>query len=93
MYLSNNSAFKVGVRLIWSSQNQKFIGHSMTREELTTLCDVYLTLNPEFRQKQTSYILQTLWRDLTSQVSMDKFTNVVFHSAVEHLILIPTTFL
>ena len=56
------------MRLLWSSKTQEFIGHSMTHEELTTLCDVYQTLDPEFRQKQTSYVLQTLWRDLTSQV-------------------------
>ena len=40
----------------------------MTHEELSTLCDVYQTLAPDYRQKQTSYVLQTLWRDLTSDV-------------------------
>lgn len=58
----------VGMQLVWSSGSQRFSGHAMTHEELTTLCDVYQTLNSDFRQKQTSYILQTLWRDLTSEV-------------------------
>ena len=47
-------------------------------EELTTLCDVYQTLNPDFRQKQTSYILQTLWRDLTSEVCL--LTGMCLHA-------------
>ena len=60
---------QVGLRLVWSSRNQKFTGLCMTHNELSTLCDVYQTLSPNFRQKQTSYVLQTLWRDLTSDVS------------------------
>ena len=61
---------------MWSSRSQKFTGHSMTHEELSTLCDVYQTLSLDFRQKQTSYVLQTLWRDLTSEVR----TYVLYHS-------------
>ena len=56
------------MRLVWSSRSQKFTGHAMSHEQLTTLCDVYQTLSSDFRQKQTSYVLQTLWRDLTSEV-------------------------
>jgi len=54
------------MKLLWSSRSQKFIDHAMTDEELTTLCDVYRSLQSGFRQKRTSYVLQTLWRDLTS---------------------------
>ena len=50
---------QVGMKLLWSSRNQKFI-------ELTSLCDVYKTLSPDYGQRQTSYFLQTLWRDFTS---------------------------
>lgn len=46
---------------MWSSRNQKFIGHCMSHDELSSLCDVYKTIDPEFRQKKTSYVLQTLW--------------------------------
>ena len=59
---------QVGLRLIWSSRSQKFTGTCMNPDDLSTLCDVYQTLSPDFRQKQTSYTLQTLWRDLTSEV-------------------------
>lgn len=38
----------------------------MSYDEMASLCDVYTSLDPDFRQKQTSYVLQTLWRDLTS---------------------------
>ena len=46
--------------LMWSSRSQKFTGHSMTHEELSTLCDVYQNLSPDFRQKHTSYVTNSL---------------------------------
>jgi hypothetical protein len=57
---------QVGMKLLWSSRNQKFIGHAMTHDELASLSDVYVTLSPDYRKRQTNYVLQTLWRDLTS---------------------------
>ena len=54
------------MKLLWNSRNQKFVGHAMTCDEITTLCDVYQMLQPSFNEKRTSYVLQTLWRDLTS---------------------------
>ena len=38
----------------------------MTHDELASLTDVYTVLKPDYRQRQTSYVLQTVWRDLTS---------------------------
>ena len=52
---------------MWSSKSQKFIGHALSHHELSSLCDVYSSLSDDFCKKQTSYILQVLWRDLTSQ--------------------------
>ena len=57
---------QVGMKLLWSSRNQRFIGHAMTHDELLSLCDVYATLAPDYRKRQTNYVLQTLWRDFTS---------------------------
>ena len=54
------------MKLLWSSRSQKFIGHAMTHEELTTLGDIYRSPQTGFHQKRTSYVLQTLWRDSTS---------------------------
>lgn len=63
---------QVGLRQVWSSRNQQFSGLCMTHNELATLCDVYQTLSPDYRQSQTSYVLQTLWRDPTSDVIIIK---------------------
>ena len=51
---------------LWSSCDHKFIGHAMSHDEMSTLCDIYQMLHPDFGQKRTSYVLQTLLRDLTS---------------------------
>ena len=58
--------FKGWYEALWNSRNQKFVGHAMTHDEMIILCDVYRTLQPSFHQKRKSYVLQTLWRDLTS---------------------------
>ena len=55
------------MKLLWSSRNQKFIGHSMTHDELASMSDVYSVLSPDYRKRQTTYVLQVLWRDLTSE--------------------------
>ena len=67
----------VGAKLLWSSPSQKFIGHAMLHNELTSLCYVYSTLSPDYRKRQTTYVLQTLWRDLTSDFDVigPHFTN------------------
>ena len=39
---------QVGMKLLWSSRNQKFIGHAMSHDELLSLCDVYKTLSPDY---------------------------------------------
>ena len=33
---------------------------------IISLCDVYKTLSPNYRGRQISYFMQTLWRDFTS---------------------------
>ena len=50
------------MKLLWSSCNQKFSGHSMTHDELASMSDVYSVLSPDYRKRQTTYILQVLWR-------------------------------
>ena len=58
---------KVACQLMWNSRNNKLMGLAMTLKDLASLNDVYSLLqNPEAK-KQTSYILQFLWRDLTSE--------------------------
>ena len=56
---------KVISRLMWNSRNQQLIGLSMTHSDQSSLANIYQLLEEEHIQ-QTSYILQFLWRDLTS---------------------------
>ena len=57
---------KVACQLIWNSRNQKLSGLAMTNKDLSSLNDIYRILKQPESPKQTSYILQFLWRDLTS---------------------------
>ena len=58
---------KVACQLMWNSRNNKLMGLAMTSRELTSLNDVYTLLQSSESSNQTSYILQFLWRDLTSE--------------------------
>ena len=42
-------------------------GYAMSTEELPWLQDVYMNVGEDYDQQKTSYILQFLWRDLTSE--------------------------
>ena len=57
---------KVISRLMWNSRSQRIIGLAMSPEDMSSLHDVYELVDEEKAKKQTSYILQFLWRDLTS---------------------------
>ncbi len=58
---------QVAAKVVWNSRDNKFIGHIMTEEEMGSLVDVYRTLDPERRTKKTKYVMQTIWRDLSSK--------------------------
>lgn len=55
---------KVISRLMWNSRSKKIIGLEMSSEAMPSLHDVYQFMSEGV--DQTSYILQFLWRDLTS---------------------------
>ncbi len=57
---------KVGLNVQWNSRNDEFIGHAMTPYEMVTLHGVYDALDTVDKTSKTSYVLQTLWRDLSS---------------------------
>lgn len=57
---------KVISRLMWNSRSQRIIGLAMSPEDMSSLHDAYELIDEEIAKKQTSYILQFLWRDLTS---------------------------
>lgn len=49
---------------MWNSRSHQLVGLA-SYEELASLTDLYQLLDPQCRTKQTTYILQFLWRDLT----------------------------
>ena len=57
---------KVISRLMWNSRSQKMIGLAMTPDEMSSLHDIFMSYDEDANTEQTSYILQFLWRDLTS---------------------------
>lgn len=58
---------KVVSRLMWNSRNQQMIGLAMSPEDMSSLHDIYMAYDEEAKTEQTTYILQFLWRDLTSK--------------------------
>ena len=58
---------KVAMKVSWNSRNEELVGLAMTSVEMQTLQDVYDTLTSERKIQKASYVLQTLWRDLTSE--------------------------
>ena len=57
---------KVISRIMWNSRSQTMIGLAMSYEDMSSLRDVYQTIEQDAQTKTTTYILQFLWRDLTS---------------------------
>ncbi|XP_065905179.1 uncharacterized protein [Dysidea avara] len=51
---------------MWNSRSHRIIGLAMTEETQASLHDVFQLFDKDHRTKQTNYILQFLWRDLTS---------------------------
>jgi len=56
----------VASQLMWNSRSHELMGLAMTSKNLASLNDVYSLLQRSKSSKQMSYILQFLWRDLTS---------------------------
>ena len=57
---------RVVARLMWNSRNQRVVGFSMSHDDMANLLDVYQALDPDAATQNTTYVLQFLWRDLTS---------------------------
>ena len=57
---------KVVSSLMWNSRNHKIIGLAMTEEDQALLHDVFQLFGKDNRITQTKYMLQFLWRDVTS---------------------------
>lgn len=58
---------KVQSKVVWNSMNSTIKGYAMSPDELPCLHDVFMRIGEDFEQQKASYILQFLWRDLTSK--------------------------
>lgn len=58
---------KVESKVSWNSRDEALVGLAMTSSEMRTLQDVYSSLDADSKTQRASYVLQTLWRDLTSE--------------------------
>ena len=74
---------KVISRLMWNSRSQTIVGLSMTAEDQASLHDVYKLFDKDKAAEQTAYIMQFLWRDLTSSYDIvgPYYTNSEMFSA------------
>jgi len=52
--------------LMWNSRSHHIIGLAMTSNDQASLHDIFQLVETGNRTKQTNYVLQFLWRDLTS---------------------------
>ena len=54
------------ISMIWDPRSHHLVGLAMSPEEQASLQDVFQLFDPSLRVKQTNYVLQFLWCDLTS---------------------------
>ena len=57
---------KVTAKVRWNSKNKQFCGLEMNPEDYPFLDDLYLELDPRRKPKPAQYMLQFLWRDISS---------------------------
>ena len=58
---------QVQSRVIWNSANSAIMGFAMSSDDYASLHDVYESLDTDEKCQKTSYIIQFLWRDLSSE--------------------------
>ena len=58
---------KVQGGVAWNSKSNQIIGLAMSPSELPVLHDVFASLDDDQKTHETHYVLQIVWRDLTSK--------------------------
>ncbi len=71
---------KVISKVLGNSKNHKFLGTALNDTEQATLCDLYTKDQSTDQLKGSSYMIQFIWRDLTSKYDMIG-PIIVFHTA------------
>ena len=54
------------MKVAWNLRDGSIVGFTMTEEEMNSLHDIYDCAINVSNAKKASYVLQLLWRDLTS---------------------------
>ena len=57
---------QVQSRIVWNSANSAIIGYAMSSDDFASLHDAYDGLDADQKCEKTTYVMQFLWRDLTS---------------------------
>lgn len=58
--------FDVAAKLHWNSRDNQLVGHTTTPEEMSSLKDLYEVLESDPEAENADYVMQALWRDLSS---------------------------
>lgn len=61
---------KVTSNIYWNAKSNKFIGHALSPEDMSSVHDGYQQLNESDKSEKASYFLQFLWRDISSDVDV-----------------------
>ena len=61
---------RVQGRVIWNSKNNKILGVAMSSADLPSLHDIYSAIDDDEKMKETHYMLQFVWRDLSSKFNI-----------------------
>lgn len=56
--------------MIWNSSNSAIVGYAMSSESFISLHDVYEGLCDDDKCQKTAYVVQFLWRDLSSDFDL-----------------------
>ncbi|XP_014671922.1 PREDICTED: uncharacterized protein LOC106812541 [Priapulus caudatus] len=61
---------KVIGKIMWNSKSQQVYGLAMSLNDLSSLHDIYTTIDPKVKTQKAKYCLQFLWRDCTSDFDL-----------------------
>ena len=57
---------QVQSKVIWNSANSAIMGFALTSDDFAGLHDIYEAIDKEDRCQKTTYVIQFMWRDLSS---------------------------
>ena len=61
---------KVAAGIHWSSRDDSIVRFAMTSQDMSTLQDLYMSMDEHEGKCKTTYVLQMLWQNLTSDLDI-----------------------